>query len=138
MAFKTQNFVEEKFFNLDEFRLFVLQSFKKPILIFFYIPDNEICAGQKIVIERFAEAAKDMITVVKIDVLKNSELRQAFLLDNVPAIAVFKNGERVSGFVGALKKSAFIDNISEILGLGKFEKKSFNRLVPCTIENFKP
>jgi thioredoxin 1 len=59
---------------------------------------------------------KDEITILKIDVDKNPHVAQAFQIQGVPTLIIFKNGEirwRQSGVVNAKQLQQVLQQMSE-------------------------
>ena len=73
-----------------------------PVLIDFYTDWNESSVSMHPVIRDVAAALGDKAKVIKIDVDKNPGIAQAYRVQGVPTLIIFKNGEakwRQSGVV---------------------------------------
>ena len=55
------------------------------------------------------------LKVVKINVDENPSISQAYSIRSIPALMIFKNGEKVSEKMGALPKSALETWINETI-----------------------
>jgi thioredoxin 1 len=87
-------------------------DYKDRVFVDFYA---EWCGPCKIttpLIEELSEENKN-IKFVKINVDENSDLASKYSVFSIPTFFIFKNGEIVSQFVGALSKEGFIKEIEK-------------------------
>ena len=91
--------------NDQDFKADVLES-DKFVLVDFWA---EWCAPCKAIapsLEEISEEMKDKLKVVKVNVDENPKVSQSYSIRSIPALMIFKNGEKVSEKMGALPKSA--------------------------------
>ena len=82
----------------------VLQS-GKPVLVDFWA---EWCGPCKMIgpaLEEIAEELADKVTIVKVDIMENTETASKFGVQSIPYLVVFKDGEPIATKLGAAPKS---------------------------------
>ena len=100
--------------NDQNFKNDVLES-KEPVLVDFWA---EWCGPCKAIAPSLEEISNEMankLKVVKINVDENPTISQAYSIRSIPALMIFKNGEKVSEKMGALPKSALESWVNEII-----------------------
>ena len=68
------------------------------------------------VIEQLASELAGKVVFGKLNVDENPVTSNAFGIQSIPTMAMFKNGKAVDGFVGAASKSQILSKISTYLG----------------------
>jgi thioredoxin 1 len=68
------------------------------------------------VIEQLASELAGKVVFGKLNVDENPVTSNAFGIQSIPTMAIFKNGKAVDGFVGAASKSQILSKISTYLG----------------------
>ena len=100
--------------NDQNFKNDVLES-KEPVLVDFWA---EWCGPCKAIAPSLEEISDEMVNklkVVKINVDENPTTSQAYSIRSIPALMIFKNGEKVSEKMGALPKSALESWVNETI-----------------------
>ena len=97
-------------FTVANFDEEVLNS-ELPVLVDFYADWCNPCKMMAPVVERIAEEYEGRLKVGKCDVSANMPLAQKYRVSNIPAFMIFKGGEAVDSFVGALSADDLCDRI---------------------------
>ena len=77
-----------------------------PILVDFWAEWCGPCKAIAPSLEELSEEMSNKLKVVKINVDENPSTSQAYSIRSIPALMIFKNGEKISEKMGALPKSA--------------------------------
>ncbi len=97
-------------FTVANFDEEVLNS-KLPVLVDFYADWCNPCKMMAPVVERIAEEYEGRLKVGKCDVSANMPLAQKYRVSNIPAFMIFKDGEPIDSFVGAMSADDLCDRI---------------------------
>jgi thioredoxin 1 len=98
-----QNLLEITDTNFDA----VVAKSDVPVLVDFWAPWCGPCRQVTPVIVQLADQYAGKIKVGKVNVDDNQDLAAKFGISSIPAILLFKKGERVDELIGAGPKSAF-------------------------------
>lgn len=96
----------------DNFKQEVLDD-KGIVFVDFYA---EWCGPCKSIAPILEEISKEMnkMKFVKINVDESQELASQYSIFSIPTFMIFKNGEVVSQFTGAMSKEGFVSEINKI------------------------
>ena len=68
------------------------------------------------VIEQLASELSGKVVFGKLNVDENPVTSNAFGIQSIPTMAIFKNGKAIDGFVGTASKSQILSKLSTYLG----------------------
>ena len=100
--------------NDQDFKVDVLES-DKFVLVDFWAEWCGPCKAIAPSLEEISEEMKDKLKVVKVNVDENPTVSQNYSIRSIPALMIFKNGEKVSEKMGALPKSALQAWVNETI-----------------------
>ncbi len=102
--------------EIDEslFAVEVEQS-SMPVLVDFWAPWCGPCKMIAPALKELAEEYANRLKVVKVNVDENPGLVSRFDIMGIPTMILFKNGEAVDSFSGAMSKQALADKVSPYL-----------------------
>ena len=100
--------------NDQNFKTDVLDS-KEPVLVDFWAEWCGPCKAIAPTLEEISDEMANKLKVVKINVDENPTTSQAYSIRSIPALMIFKNGEKISEKMGALPKSALTSWVNETI-----------------------
>lgn len=99
--------------NKDNFKTEVLDN-SGTVFVDFYAEWCGPCKMTSPIIEELAQQMNN-VKFVKINVDQNPELASTYSVFSIPTVVIFKKGQPVSQFVGALSKEGFLQEINKVL-----------------------
>ena len=100
--------------NDQNFKTDVLDS-EEPVLVDFWAEWCGPCKAIATSLEELSEEMRDKLKVVKINVDENPATSQTYSIRSIPALMIFKDGEKISEKMGALPKSALESWINDTI-----------------------
>jgi thioredoxin 1 len=82
-----------------------------PVLVDFWAPWCGPCKMIAPVLKELAEENNGRLKVVKVNVDENPDLASRFDVMGIPTMILFKSGEVVDSFTGAMSKQALVDKV---------------------------
>ena len=98
--------------NKKEFDEFISKGF---VLIDFYADWCMPCLMMSPVIDELSQKFKGKIKFGKINIEDNHAISQKFGVSSIPNFVVFKDGEKISQFVGGMSEEEFENKLNEII-----------------------
>ena len=92
----------------------VLKS-DKTVLVDFWAPWCGPCRMQGPIVEEVSNELKGKAKVVKLNTDENQKTAQAYNIEGIPALIIFKNGKVVEQKVGLTQKGALLETINKHL-----------------------
>lgn len=82
------------------------------VLVDFYADWCGPCKMVSPIIEELSQEMKD-VSFVKVNVDNDSDLAGQYNVSSIPTFIIFKDGQPVSQFVGAMGKEGFVEQLSK-------------------------
>lgn len=101
--------VDSKQFNSE------VVSAKGVVFVDFYAPWCGPCKMTSPVIDQLAQEYQQ-VKFVKINVDENGDLATQYSIFSIPTFVIFKNGQIVAQFAGAMGKEGFVAEINKVIG----------------------
>jgi putative thioredoxin len=105
--------------TLESFAADVLDaSMQVPVLVDFWAPWCGPCKQLTPVLEKVVTAANGAVRLAKINIDENPEIARQLRIQSVPTVYMFKGGQPVDGFTGALRETEVKAFIAKWAGPG--------------------
>ena len=98
----------------NEFEKEVLQA-ELPVLLDFWAPWCGPCKMLGPVLDEVAAANDGRLKVVKVNVDENPDLAQKYQVMGIPAMFLFKGGQVIDNFTGAMSKAVLSEKIDKYI-----------------------
>ncbi len=86
-----------------------------PVLVDFWAPWCGPCKMLGPVLEEVAAANDSRLKIVKVNVDENPDLAQKYEVMGIPAMFLFKGGQVIDSFTGAMSRQALSDKIDKYI-----------------------
>ena len=100
--------------NDQNFKTDVLDA-KQPVLVDFWAEWCGPCKAIAPSLEELSDEMANKLKIVKINVDENPSISQTYSIRSIPALMIFKDGEKISEKMGALPKSALQSWVNETI-----------------------
>ena len=100
--------------NDQNFKTDVLDS-KQPVLVDFWAEWCGPCKAIAPSLEELSDEMANKLKIVKINVDENPSISQTYSIRSIPALMIFKDGEKIAEKLGALPKSALQSWVNETI-----------------------
>jgi thioredoxin 1 len=100
--------------NDQNFKTDVLDS-KEPVLVDFWAEWCGPCKAIAPSLEELSDEMANKLKIVKINVDENPSISQTYSIRSIPALMIFKDGEKISEKMGALPKSSLQAWVNETI-----------------------
>ena len=100
--------------NDQNFKADVLDS-KEPVLVDFWAEWCGPCKAIAPSLEELSDEMASKLKIVKINVDENPSISQNYSIRSIPALMIFKDGQKISEKMGALPKSTLETWIKETI-----------------------
>jgi thioredoxin 1 len=100
--------------NEQSFKTDVLDS-KQPVLVDFWAEWCNPCKAIAPSLEELSEEMANKLKIVKINVDENPSISDTYSVRSIPALMIFKDGQKVAEKMGALPKSALEAWVNETI-----------------------
>lgn len=101
-------------FTEENFEAEVLKA-ELPVLVDFYADWCGPCKMMAPVLEKLAEEYEGRLKIGKCNVDDNMDLAEKYRVSSIPNMKLFRNGEVVTEFIGAMSESALKEKLEEQL-----------------------
>jgi len=94
-------------------KVVIEQSSKVPVLVDFWASWCGPCVMLAPVLEKLAKEYRGKFILAKLNVEENQEIQQEYGVMSIPSVKLFKDGDVVNEFVGAISESeirSFLDS----------------------------
>ena len=107
-------------YEIKDFQTDVIEkSFEKPVLVDFWAEWCGPCRMISPILEKLAKENKENWQLAKVDTDKNQEIASAYGVKGIPNVKLFRNGEVINEFTGALPEPQIKDWLKKSIP-GKF------------------
>ena len=87
---------------------------ERPVLVDFWAAWCGPCVEMAPVVEQFAEQHRREYRVAKLDVEKNPQTARKYLIDALPTLVVFYDGQEIDRFEGLMSLEELVEELEEV------------------------
>ena len=103
--------------SIETFAADVLDASREvPVIVDFWAPWCGPCKQLGPALEKAVTEANGAVKLVKINIDENQEIARQLRIQSIPTVYVFKNGQPVDGFMGAIPESQIRQFVTQIAG----------------------
>ncbi len=105
---------EELIIHTDSYE-FDDRIYSPAVLVYFYDHRDNNCRGFEYVIEEVARHYEETLTVLAVDIEQSPDIAYRYLVENLPFVIMFRDGEPIGDLEGANLPEVYFDLIEAFI-----------------------